>query len=98
VELNPLHPQAHFHLANAYFAKNWWEEALTEYEKVLELKPDHAGAYFGLGVIFLNRGWVDRAITAWERYLTLEPESPKADYVRENLEAARAGKVTVKKW
>ncbi|HTA16312.1 MAG TPA: tetratricopeptide repeat protein, partial [bacterium] len=26
VELNPLHPQAHFHLANAYFAKNWWEE------------------------------------------------------------------------
>jgi tetratricopeptide (TPR) repeat protein len=98
VELNSSHPQAHFHLANAYFAKNWWEEALTEYEKVLDLKPDHGGAYFGLGGIFLNRGWVDRAIAAWEKFLTLEPASPKAQYVRDNLEAARNSKIKINKW
>lgn len=58
-----------------YEDKGLYEDAITEYQKVVELDDKHPGARYNLASVYEK---VDRkhAITLWERYIDLASQLP----------------------
>jgi tetratricopeptide (TPR) repeat protein len=76
-----------------------WEEALVEYERVMQLDPNHIDVHFSLGGIYLNRGNKDRAVECWKKYLELAPsDTPKAKLAQEYVQGAIANQVHIGKY
>jgi tetratricopeptide (TPR) repeat protein len=75
----------HFQKGNEYAGTGDFENAITEYEAVLELEPDNVSAMTNLGVAYYNTGQLDQAIAQYQNALGLAPED--AD-IHSNLAAA----------
>ena len=55
------------------------DEAIVEFQRVLELDPKHGGAYLNLGSIYFKQGKLEEAIQALQKSIVLSPRlSPEA--------------------
>jgi len=54
------------------------DEAIAQFEKLLELQPDDAAAHNNLGWVLLEAGRVNEAITQFQLALSLPPGMPMA--------------------
>jgi len=55
------------------------DDAIVEFQRVLELNPKHGGAYLNLGSIYFKQGKLEEAIEALQKSIILSPRlSPEA--------------------
>jgi Flp pilus assembly protein TadD len=51
------------------------DEAIAEYQKVLQIGPDNAKAHYNFGNALLQKGRVDEAIAQYQQVLQIKPDS-----------------------
>jgi len=75
-----------------YEEKGLYQEAIGEYQRVVELDPKHTGALYNLALVFEK---VDPkvAILHWERYIAIASQLPSekdwVDVARQHLRKLR---------
>lgn len=75
--------ELHYHLANAYAARQQWEKAARQYQKALDqpiLDTLKLGAYNNFGGLLQNLGDFERACQAFEIVLNIDPTFAPAYY------------------
>ncbi|HTW59529.1 MAG TPA: rhomboid family intramembrane serine protease [Terriglobales bacterium] len=80
VKQQPNLAQAHFALAQAYFNREQFPQAESEFKRVVELQPQNADARFNLGITLLNEKRLDDSKAAFTELLTQDPKSAEAHY------------------
>lgn len=68
VTLDPLSLPLMCNLADAYSFACRFDEAIAQYQRVLELDPNHRRAYEGIGMVHLGKGEYEEAIVNFEKY------------------------------
>jgi len=64
----------HFRLGSVFFVKSFYDEAIFNFNRVIELKKDFVPAYHRLGLCYIQSGKYEKAIEVLERGLELEPD------------------------
>ena len=98
LEIRPNNAKAQFNLADAYFAKQSYDTAYNEFQKVLELSPDaklKSDAVYNMGNCLLAQNRYYDAFNIYKVSLKLNPENENALY---NLEFCRAHLIKSKIW
>lgn len=72
VEENPEEPQGHYLLALAYLSKHQPEDAIPEFQQVLQLDPNSAEAESGLGMAYTAKGMQPEAEQAYRKAAELQ--------------------------
>ena len=78
VELFPYDIEGHDWLADAYKMKNQLDEALSEYELILELDPEQYEYFREIAGIYEDKGEFDKALEYHKRYADKFPDDPKS--------------------
>lgn len=73
VAQNPKDPAARNQLANMYYDSAQWQQAIDEYQKVLELDPKNVSARTDLGTAYFNLGRPKEALREYGKSLELDP-------------------------
>ena len=75
VRLDPLSLPMINSLANAYFFAERYDEALEQYNKILEMDSTFRSALEGKGMVYLQKGEIDKSIESFKEYqkLTKDP-------------------------
>lgn len=63
------------YFAHAYekYVNGDFDDAITDFTKVINMKPDYAEAYVNRGVIHQSNGNIDSAITDFNKFISLKP-------------------------
>ncbi len=69
---------AHNNLAYCFLKKGRINEAIAQFQKVLNLKPDFAEAHNALGDCFFQSGRMDDAIAQYQQALKIKPDFAEA--------------------
>ena len=77
-EEDAKYPQLLVDFGNMLASKGKFNDALTQYMKVLELKPEMASAYHNIGVTHEKLGRFAKAIENYQQAVELDPELAKA--------------------
>jgi tetratricopeptide (TPR) repeat protein len=72
----PGDERAHFLLGTAYFGRQNWDRAISEYQKSIAINPNFSGAYNLLGYAYRSIEKYDDAETAFRKYIELIPNDP----------------------
>jgi len=80
VKQNPTSAPAHYALAEAYFNRNQFPQAETEFKRVIELQPQTESARFYLGMTYLSEKRPDDAKASFQEMLKENPNSTDAHY------------------
>jgi chromosome segregation ATPase len=76
----------HYNLGVFYLQRQEYNEALVEFEKVLELNPNDAATHYNLGLIYAEYiGNKAKAILHFKRYLLLDPRDKDADKAKKYI-------------
>jgi Flp pilus assembly protein TadD len=78
-------PDEHFQKGNEAAQAGDYEQAIVEFEAVLEKEPENVSAMSNLGVVYYNLGRLDEAIEQYQKAIEIAPED--AD-IHSNLAAA----------
>jgi hypothetical protein len=86
----PGHDQARFNLARLmageHLKDGHFDQAASEYEKMLALDDDNAPIWFNLGMLYAHRlEHPQRAMRCFRQYLALQPSGAAAERAREEL-------------
>ena len=76
----------HYNLGVFYLQRQEYNEAIGEFEKVLELNPDDAATHYNLGIIYAD--YLDnkiKAIAHFKRYLNIDPKDKDADRAKKYI-------------
>jgi tetratricopeptide (TPR) repeat protein len=65
-------------LGQLYFSQRQFDQALTEYQAILEKDPASADAFYGIGLIYEERGDAVMARAQWRRALQIQGNHPGA--------------------
>ena len=98
LEIRPNNAKAQFNLADVYFAKQSYDTAYTEFQKVLEMSPDaklKSSAAYNMGNCLLAQDKFYDAYNIYKVSLKLNPDNADALY---NLEYCRAHLVKSQIW
>ena len=98
LEIRPNNAKAQFNMGDAYFAKQSYDTAYAEFQKVLEISPDaklKSDAVYNMGNCLLAQNKYYDAFNIYKVSLKLNPENENALY---NLEYCRAHLVKSKIW
>ena len=71
VALDPLSLPLMSNLADAYAFAGRFEDALAQYDKVLEMDPRFRRGFEGRGMVYLAMGEYEKAVKEFEQYHTL---------------------------
>lgn len=77
--------EEHFQKGNEAAQAGDFEQAVVEFEAVLEKEPENVSAMSNLGVVYYNLGSLDKAIEQYQKAIEIAPED--AD-IHSNLAAA----------
>ncbi|MCE0497588.1 MAG: tetratricopeptide repeat protein [Methylacidiphilales bacterium] len=77
---NPNCWMAHNNLGNDLLDKGQVDEAMAEFQKVLEIDRNDAEAHYNLGNALLQKGQVDEAIAEYQKALAIKPNYAEAHY------------------
>ena len=67
---------SHYRLGKVFLAKNFFSEAIENFESVINLKVDFIRAYKLLGLTYLKAGDYDKAIGTYKNAIRLQPDFP----------------------
>lgn len=98
LEIRPNNAKAQFNIGDAYFAKQSYDTAYKEFQKVLDLSPDaklKSSAVFNMGNCLLAQDKFYDAYNIYKVSLKLNPDNADALY---NLEYCRAHLVKSQIW
>ena len=98
LEIRPNNAKAQFNLADTYYAKQSYDTAYNEFQKVVEMSPDaklKSDAVYNMGNCLLAQDKYYDAFNIYKVSLKLNPENENALY---NLEYCRAHLVKSKIW
>lgn len=90
LEIRPNNAKAQFNLGDAYYAKQSYDTAYTEFQKVVEMSPDaklKSDAVYNMGNCLLAQDRFYDAFNLYKVSLKLNPDNANALY---NLEYCRA--------
>jgi tetratricopeptide (TPR) repeat protein len=73
---NPSRSSAHFIYASALATARKWDQAIQEFQKVLQLDPKSYMSDIHIGQIYEFKGQPDAALDAYLKALDLQPKSP----------------------
>ena len=90
VKKSPFYPQAHMGLGIEYDKKGMRDEAIREYEKVIELDPDSIKGHMNLAANYYSKKLYDLSILHLRKALTIDPSLVLA---RNFLYASYSGKM-----
>lgn len=65
-------------LGDIYTEESKYEEALVEYQTILEKNPENADAYYGIGIIYEMQGDMAKARAEWRNALKKQVNHPGA--------------------
>ena len=74
----PDHPEANFHVGNAYRERNEAGTAIAYYERALRSAPGNAATLNNLGLALESVGERERAFECYRAVLTADPAQPEA--------------------
>lgn len=77
---SPGKPRPQYNLANAFYDRGNYSQAIKYYTTTLQLDPNRADAHIGLAFVYLAQGKADQAITHCTEALQLNPREAKAYY------------------
>ena len=81
----------HYNLGVLLSKSKQYEQAATEFRKVIELRPDDAEAYYNLGVIYAEHlPDREKAMAHFRRYLQLKPGATDAGWVQQYIASWQA--------
>ena len=98
LQIRPNNAKAQFNLADVYYAKQSYDTAYNEFQKVLEISPDaklKSNALFNMGNCLLAQDKFYDAFNIYKVSLKMNPENENALY---NLEYCRAHLVKSEIW
>ena len=98
LEIRPNNAKAQFNLGDAYYAKQSYDTAYNEFQKVVEMSPDaklKSDAVYNMGNCLLAQNKYYDAFNIYKVSLKLNPDNENALY---NLEYCRAYLVKSKIW
>jgi tetratricopeptide (TPR) repeat protein len=98
LEIRPNNAKAQFNLGDAYYAKQSYDTAYNEFQKVVEMSPDaklKSDAVYNMGNCLLAQNKYYDAFNIYKVSLKLNPENENALY---NLEFCRAHLVKSQIW
>lgn len=76
----------HYNLGVIFQGQAKWNEAIREYEKVLETRPDDGDAHYNLALIYDSvKNDRFKAIQNYEEYLGINPDGENAARVKERI-------------
>ena len=76
----------HYNLGVIFQQQAKWQEAVREYEKVLEVKPDDAQTHYNLALIYDTvRNDRQMALEHYQRYLNISPDANDAAKIKERI-------------
>jgi tetratricopeptide (TPR) repeat protein len=78
VELFPYDIEGHDWLATAYWSNNQLDEALSEYELILELDPEQYEYLQEIAGIYEDKGEFDKALVYFKKYADKFPDDPES--------------------
>jgi tetratricopeptide (TPR) repeat protein len=61
-------------LGKFYFLNNKYDEAVSEFKKVLEINPGNAEAYYNIGLIKESSNQMDEAREMYSKALAVKPD------------------------
>jgi tetratricopeptide (TPR) repeat protein len=76
VESFPADERAHTALANYYYGRQEWDQAIAEYAQATEINPDYSPPYNTLGYAQRSLGNYSEAEKAFQQYIELIPDEP----------------------
>ena len=65
---------AHMELGKFYFINNKYDEAVAEFQKVLEINKSNAEAYYNIGLINETSNNIDEAKKMYSKALAINPD------------------------
>jgi len=80
IRQSPNLPQAHFALAQSFFAKDRFPQAEAEFKRVLELQPKNLDARFELGLVYLSEKRIEDAKNTFSQMLAADANNADAHY------------------
>lgn len=72
----PDNLDAHYFLGKIYYDMGLIDQAIGEYEKVIESRPEDEEVNCQLGIAYLNNGWIDLSISLFNRAIRINPDYP----------------------
>lgn len=85
LELDPNYISAHLYLGHGYLDRGQWQEALKEYDAVLELDEYNPEALYNRAVVLAELGQGKEEIAAWKKFLEYYPDGSLAMEATEKL-------------
>ncbi|MGA2788480.1 MAG: tetratricopeptide repeat protein [Verrucomicrobiota bacterium] len=80
IRRNPNCPMAYYNLGLVYFQQGRLDEAIVQYQKVLQINPVETDALNNLGSVFLQQGRLDKAVAHYQKALAINPDSAETHY------------------
>lgn len=71
---------ARFHIASDLLNKGHYDEAISEYEKVIQINPNYVNSYGLMGKAYFEKGLFDLAIEKYKKVLILDPKDEESHY------------------
>jgi cytochrome c-type biogenesis protein CcmH/NrfG len=74
-------------MGTAMFYQDRFDDAIAEFQQILEKDPKNAQALFNLGVTMLHgKNDPKRALEYWEKMIDANPNHPQAAFVKEQIQ------------
>ncbi len=89
MKIKPGYAEAHYNLALALAGGGRFDEAIAQFQRVLEIKPDYVEARNNLGAALQSQGKIDEAMAQYRQALKIKPDYAKVYY---NLGTVLAGR------
>ncbi len=67
-------------LAQAYYNKGWWDEAVAYWEEALKFRPDDPALHYKCARAYYNKGWWNEAIHHLYEAIKQEEHNPRLWY------------------
>ncbi|MCE0499336.1 MAG: tetratricopeptide repeat protein, partial [Methylacidiphilales bacterium] len=80
ISRNPTCLMARNNLGNVLLQKGQVDEAIAQYEKILEINPNDSEGRNNLGNALLKKGQADEAMVQYRKALEINPKDATADY------------------
>ncbi len=91
--LNPKDPDGHSNLGGVYGLMGMMDDAIKEFQTVLNLRPDDAEAHYHLALAFESKNRMNEAAAEFERAIRLNPGYMMAHFQLAKLLAAMGANV-----
>ena len=67
--------ERHLRRGNEHYSQGEYEQAIDEYQRVVQINPNYALAYYNLGETYRLKGKLDDAIVFFQKGVEIDPNN-----------------------